>query len=68
MRQAKFMLALVLLVGLGAAFYWFSTKGTREAAKSAMVEPPPKSEQDPATMWEEAPADSAAMADTVSVH
>lgn len=66
MRQAKFILALVVLVGLGAAFYYFSTKGTRDAAKSAAVVEEQKAYGE--TLFEEAPADSQAVLDTLRIH
>ena len=70
MRQAKFVAVLVLLVGLAAGVYWYTTRADRAAGKSAAEGARADSIAasygiDPATVYEPTPADSAAVADTV---
>lgn len=64
MRKARFLMLFVLVMVAGAAFYYFSTKGTRD--KSAAIEAAKQAEEVP--VLEETPADSSAMADTITVH
>lgn len=69
MRTAKVLVILVVLVGAGVALYWYTTKSAREADvmdTRGMVEEP--GYEDAPSVLETAPADSAAVADTVSIH
>ena len=69
MRTAKVMVILVVLVGAGVALYWYTTKSNRAADvmdTRGMVEDP--GYEDAPAVLEAAPADTAAVADTVSVY
>ena len=59
MRQIKFIAVLVLFVGLGATFYWLTTKSVREAENAKEAEKAVEQ-----MLLEEAPADTA-VADTL---
>ena len=58
MRHGKLILALVMIVVAGTVL-WYMTRGKEKSAAPVL-----EHTQDPATVWDEAPADTAAV-DTV---